>query len=460
MASTIACPSPLPLATAAPRSNGVVRCASTSFAQALHRALTQAGLRVHVAAMNDAAGTYRSAKRLIVLTAAYGDGDAPASATQFLSKLPQFCALSGMSFTVPGFGDRQFSRFCGYARTVQDTLAAKGFDALLEMGTVDRQSEVEFRSWCARLGASLGIELDIHYTPTLPRTISLKLVTREDYGSDPQAVTSVLRFVRPACPSMSWATLARPKLPKFETGDLLGIVPPGSTMPRYYSLASASSDAVVEICVRRHPDGLCSRYLTGLNPGQTIEAFFRPHPQFRPHKGTTPVVLIGAGTGIGPLIGFARHNAAGRPMYLYFGTRDEDDGFLYRDELAGLLGQRRLHALTTAFSRAERRAYVQDRLVGDAQHLADLVARGAQIMVCGGRTMAEGVAQAWERILAISTCSSSCATATSDARSAPAASRKCSNPSLVDATGYNLCFGSDARYLLRRPKELFRGASG
>lgn len=369
------------------------------FALALHRALTQVGLRVHVAAMNDVASGYHAAKRLLVFTATYGDGDAPASATHFLSKLSQFSGARAVPFAVLGFGDRQFPRFCGYAQTVHDALAAKGFDALLEMSTVDRQSENEFRQWCVRLGDLLGIDLDIHYTPSLPHTVPLELVGREDYGVDPQTVTSVLRFVRPAGTFTPWSMLMKPRLPKFETGDFLGIVPPGSTTPRYYSLASASSDAVVEICVRRHPDGVCSSYLTGLNPGQTIEAFFRPHPQFRPSEGTTPVILIGAGTGIGPLIGFARHNATCRPMYLYFGTRDEDDGFLYRDELASLIGERRLHALTTAFSRAKPRAHVQDRLIEDAQNLVDLVAQGAQIMVCGGRAMAEGVAQAWERVL-------------------------------------------------------------
>jgi sulfite reductase (NADPH) flavoprotein alpha-component len=196
------------------------------------------------------------------------------------------------------------------------------------------------------------------------------------------------------------AWLGGSRLPDFETGDLLGVVPPDGSSPRYYSLASAASDGVVEICVRRHQGGVCSGYLTGLQPDATIEAFVRPHASFRPAVGDVPVILIGAGTGIGPLIGFIRHNAPQRPMYLYFGARDAEDGFLYRDELHGLVGDRRLRSLTTAFSRSVDRAYVQDRLVADTQRLRQLVAQGAQVMVCGGRKMAEGVAAAWERILA------------------------------------------------------------
>ncbi|AOZ04307.1 NADPH flavoprotein (plasmid) [Cupriavidus sp. USMAHM13] len=367
------------------------------FASALHAALTRAGLRVHVAPMNDLAAG-RSLRYLLVLTATYGDGDAPESAIRFLPKLERLTIPGGVAFGVLGFGDRQFPHFCGYARTVHDALTARGLEALTDPGTVDRQSESEFRQWCTGLAERLGVSLDIRYAPSLPPTIPLRLVSRDDYGTDPEDMTSVLRFM-PAEGARSWAILLRPRLPRFETGDLLGVVPPGATSPRYYSLASATADGLVEICVRRHPYGVCSGYLTGLKPGDTIEAFMRPHACFRPSAGSAPVILIGAGTGIGPLIGFIRHNAARRPMHLYFGARNADDSFPYHDELRHLVADRRLQALTTAFSRSGSRSYVQERLLADAQSLRTLVTHGAQIMVCGGRRMSEGVAQAWERIL-------------------------------------------------------------
>jgi sulfite reductase (NADPH) flavoprotein alpha-component len=252
-------------------------------------------------------------------------------------------------------------------------------------GAVDRQSEAEFRQWCEWLAETLAIPLDIRYTPLLPPTVALELVSRTDYGSDPETRTAVLRFVlaKPAATKRAgWTRFVSPRLPRFETGDLLGVLAPNIASPRYYSLASAAADGVVEICVRRQPDGVCSSWLTGLE------------------AGAAPVILVGAGTGIGPLIGFIRHNAAARPMHLYFGARDAADGFLYGEELRQLAGAGRLSTLTTAFSRASPRAYVQDRLLADAARLRDLVARGAQIMVCGGRRMAAGVADAWARILA------------------------------------------------------------
>jgi len=369
------------------------------FAVALHEALTRAGLKVHAAPMNDLAFRYRHARRLIVLTSTYGDGEAPESARRFPAILARLPASTGVAFAVLGFGDRQFPKYCGFAQQVHEALAARGFEALGVPGTVDRQSEPEFRQWCDWLGATLGVVLDIRYAPLLPPTTTLRLVSRTDYGADPQTLAAVLRFV-PAASAPWWRSWPGASgLSTYETGDLLGVVPPDGTAPRYYSLASAASDGVAEICVRRLPGGVCSSYLTGLQPGATIEALVRPHASFRPAAGDVPVILIGAGTGIGPLIGFIRHNAPQRAMYLYFGARNADDGFLYREELHGLVDDRRLRSMTTAFSRSVDRAYVQDRLIADRQRLRELIAHGAQVMVCGGTRMAAGVASAWERIL-------------------------------------------------------------
>jgi sulfite reductase (NADPH) flavoprotein alpha-component len=369
------------------------------FAIALHDALVRAGLKVHTAPMNDVGTMGGRARRLLVLTATYGDGEAPDSARHFLERLARLPPAAATEFAVLGFGDRQFPNFCGYARRVHEALSAHGLKALGEPGAVDRQSEPEFRQWCEWLAGSLGLALEVRYQPLLPRTTAVELVSRTDYGVDCSTRTAVLRF-GPA-PQAVWRRRLRfTRLPAFETGDLLGVIPPGGAAPRYYSLASAASDGIVELCVRRYPGGVCSEWLTDLEPGATIEAFVRPHESFRPKPGSTALILVGAGTGIGPLIGLIRHNPAHRPMHLYFGVRSAEDGFLYGDELQLLVKQGCLRTLATAFSRATPRTYVQDRLLADAQHLRELLARGAQVMVCGGRAMGQGVARAFDEILA------------------------------------------------------------
>lgn len=368
------------------------------FAVALHDALVRSGQKVHTTSMNDFSPRHAAARRLLVLTATYGEGEAPESAREFMARLAAVQGAPVTAFAVLGFGDRQFPQFCGFATQVHEALAARGFTPLRSAGTVDRQSEPEFQQWCRWLGESLGIALDIRYRPLLPRTTALRLASRTDYGSAAE-LTAVLRFVAIA-PTHCWPMGPRSRWPRFETGDLLGVLPPGGASPRYYSLASAAADGVVEICVRRHAGGACSTYLTDLQPGATIQAFVRQHENFRPTAGAAPVILVGAGTGIGPLIGFIRHNPPGRPMHLYFGVRDAEANFLYREELGRLVDDHRLRTLITAFSRSGDKTYVQDRLIADAPRLRELVAQGAQVLVCGGRRMAEGVAAAWERILA------------------------------------------------------------
>lgn len=171
-------------------------------------------------------------------------------------------------------------------------------------------------------------------------------------------------------------------------------------MPRFYSLASASADGLVEICVRLRPDGVCSPLLHALEPGDRIAAFIRANPVFRPVAGRAPLILIGAGAGIGPLAGLVRANTARRPVHLYWGGRSPASDFLYEHELAAHLAERRLTSLSTAFSRDPAgSAYVQDRLAADAPRLRELVRDGAQILVCGGRDMADGVTRALDRVL-------------------------------------------------------------
>ena len=162
----------------------------------------------------------------------------------------------------------------------------------------------------------------------------------------------------------------------------------------------ANRDGVLEICVRKHPGGLCSSFLHELEPGVRIEAFIRKNPAFRPARGKAPLILIGAGTGIGPLAGFIRHNAGRRRVHLYWGGRDPASDFLYEGEMAKYLADRRLTRLNTVFSRVPGGGYVQDRIASDANELRDLIQRGAQVLVCGGRDMAAGVARSLEAIIA------------------------------------------------------------
>jgi len=369
------------------------------FAATLHRALAAAGQRVHVAPLSvfDPA-RYPQAKRFIILAATWGEGQAPATARRFMDRLAALKSAPDAPLAVLGFGDRSFPSFCGFADEVARLAAAKGWVQFIPFDTVDRQSPQDFARWGRALGAVLGIDLALEHLPVPPPAERLTLISRRDYGTDVQAPTAILRFCLPAIPFLH--RLTGRGFARFQAGDLLGILPEGSDLPRLYSLASGRRDGFVEIVVRKHPGGLCSGQLLALEPGQGIRAFVRRNPAFHPEGGKAPLILIGAGTGIGPLAGFIQANRSKRPVHLFFGMRHPDSDFLYREDLAGWQADNRLARLTTAISRGAKPRYVQGALRAESAELTRLIREGARIMVCGGRDMAAGVAEALTDILA------------------------------------------------------------
>lgn len=368
------------------------------FGATLHAALTEAGHKVHTEAMSRfAPDRYSGAERMIVLAATYGDGAAPASARGFLDRLAARAKAPDVPLAVLGFGDRQFPGFCAYGADVTRAARGAGWPELLPMAAIDRQSPQEFARWGRELGAAIGHPLDLSHRPAMARSHALRLISRRDYGDAMQAPAAILRFALP--PRGLMARLAGRGFKGFAAGDLLGILPRGSAVPRFYSLASGRRDGFVEICVRRHRGGLCSGQLLDLAPGDSVEAFIRRNRDFRPARGRQPVILIGAGTGIGPLAGFARANRNRRPMHLWFGARHPDSDLFYGPDLEDWQADGRLASVTTAFSRTPARAWVQDALRSDAARIARLIEDGAQVLVCGGRDMAAGVAEALGEIL-------------------------------------------------------------
>jgi len=369
------------------------------FAATLHAALTEAGQSVHVGAMSGfAPERYTRAERIIVLAATYGDGAAPASAKGVLDRLSAIGRAPDIPLAVLGFGDRSFPAYCAFAKAIAASAKAKGWPELMALDTIDRQSPQDFARWGRALGKALGTPLDLSHQPVLPTTETLTLVSRRDYGAEVQAPTAILRF---ALPRVSlWQRLTGSGFARFTAGDLVGVVPVGSAVPRLYSLASARRDGFIEIVVKKHAGGLCSGQLTALKPGETVTAFLRRNPGFRPGPSRAPLILIGAGTGIGPLAGFVRGNGHGRPIHLFFGMRHPDSDFFYGEDFAAWQDEGRLTRLVTAVSRGARPHYVQDALRGEATQVADLVRNGARVMVCGGRDMAAGVSDALAEILA------------------------------------------------------------
>ncbi len=367
------------------------------FAQTLQDALSQGGHRVHTSALENFRTT-AATRQVFVLAATYGEGQAPVHASHALEHIAKLNA-SAVPVTVLGFGDRQFPAFCAFAEALDQTLRAQGWPALLPLECIHQQSAQQFARWGVALAQALGEPLVLEHVPRVPPTATLTLIARQDYSGVTGQATAILRFAWPA--QGPGARLRGHGLARFAAGDLVGIVPPGSAVPRYYSLASGWEDGFVEICVRQMSGGLCSTHLLGLPMGDSINAFIRSNPGFALPRSRRPVLLIGAGTGVAPLAGFIRRNVRRSPMHLYFGGRDPARDFYFGPEIQRWLGEGRLATLQTAFSRVpDGGGYVQDALRRDAERVRGLVAQGAIVRVCGSRAMAQGVAETLDVVLA------------------------------------------------------------
>lgn len=373
------------------------------FAASLHRDMTAAGYRVHVGPMNAYRPGYDKAKLVLFLAATHGNGGAPGNANGFLRLLAEQQQRPEWHYAVLGFGDRAFPQFCQFAKDVDLALENHGWQRLMPTGLINRQSTQAFTSWGNDLAEALGADFTLNHEIKLPPTRHLTLIEREVYGEEVQAPTAVLKFRydEGVKSSLLDRMLGRDgKRPRFAPSDLLGILPPSGSAPRFYSVASVASDTEVEICVRKQVGGECSGFLHALPIGGTVESFVRTNEDFRMPSGKKPVVMVGAGTGIAPFMGMIRANRRHRDIHLFWGGRDPSSDFLYNETLHDCLEDGRLASLNTAFSRTENGAYVQDRVRAEGAGVLDLVRQGASIMVCGGDGMARAVMTEIDSILA------------------------------------------------------------
>ncbi|MGH9092579.1 MAG: oxidoreductase, partial [Acidimicrobiales bacterium] len=150
--------------------------------------------------------------------------------------------------------------------------------------------------------------------------------------------------------------------------------------------------------VREVPGGLLSPLLVGFRTGQSLEVR-GPYGRFTwSGQDAGPVLLVGAGSGLVPLMSMVRHAARrGRvdPVWLICSAITYDHAF-YRDELADLAARHRWLRLVHCITRnpAECRAQFHRRV--DKGVLAESLGavRPNEAYLCGPPAMVESVVAA------------------------------------------------------------------
>lgn len=166
--------------------------------------------------------------------------------------------------------------------------------------------------------------------------------------------------------------------------------------PRLYSIASSPlanpgeahltvARVAYEAWGRAHW-GSASTFLAD-GPDQ-VPVYVEKNDHFRlPADGDTPIIMIGAGTGVAPYRAFIEHRAAlghRGDNWLIFGDRNFASDFLYQLEWLRYRKDGLLTRLDVAFSRdQQQKQYVQHRVLEQARELSQWFERGAHVYVCG-----------------------------------------------------------------------------
>jgi len=171
--------------------------------------------------------------------------------------------------------------------------------------------------------------------------------------------------------------------------------------PRLYSIASSLAASPEEAhltvsTVRYDLNGLprmgvASGHLAQrAEPDATLPVYIQTNSHFRLPEDDTPIIMIGAGTGVAPYRAFLQEREArgaqGR-SWLVFGERNFRSDFLYQIEWQGYLKDGVLSRMDVAFSRdGAQKVYVQDRLREQGRDIYRWLEDGAHLYVCGDAT--------------------------------------------------------------------------
>ena len=187
--------------------------------------------------------------------------------------------------------------------------------------------------------------------------------------------------------------------------------------PRLYSISSSpkANPGEVHLTIAnvayashgRERKGVCSSYLAERLPtGEPAELFLQKANHFKlPADVSTPMIMVGPGTGIAPFRAFLQEREAiGAPgeNWLFFGNPHESTDWLYREEIEGMLERGVLKRFDTAWSRdQENKVYVQDRILESGAEVWSWLEKGAHFYVCGdAKRMAKDVDAALHTVIA------------------------------------------------------------
>lgn len=387
-------------------------------------------------------------EQLLLILSTYGEGEAPDNGARFARLLAQHQGdLSTLHYGVLALGDRQYQHFCAFGLAIDAQLSrlnAKRLFSPISAHQCDAQSvlhwqqqlarlsgQADFMPWqaapwldarllnraCLNPASQAAPVFEIHLAPNaqlgqwqagdllevLPQqaaaVVRSKLSAR---GIDPEQRLSDGRSLLSTLREREWPQdLATDLACELSAEALLAQLAPLS--PRLYSIASLPSDASLQLLVRQqvHSDGslgVGSGWLTAYAElNAPVQVRLRANPSFHGPAPSTPLLLIGNGTGLAGLRAHLRERPTGSRNWLIFGERSRAADFIGADELLTWRACGHLERLDLAFSQDQAdKVYVQHLLRQQAATLHAWLAAGAAIYLCGSL---QGMGEAVHHVL-------------------------------------------------------------
>ncbi|MDW5289091.1 PepSY domain-containing protein [Formosa sp. PL04] len=350
------------------------------YANMLHKQLLKLGESSFIAELNSFS-TYKNCEHLVVITATYGQGEAPENANKFFDTFKNTVSEHAYSFSVVGFGSLAYSDFCKYAFDVDELLQTDPNAVQLLMPfTIHNKSFEAYTQWINSWSKKVGLQIQLAGDDVLQNK------------KRKRTFTVVIKSIANENPDDTFTIAFKSKLglSRFKSGDLLAIQPEANSIERLYSVGKVNDS--IFLSVKRQELGLCSNYLNELNPNNVIKARLIKNKEFRLSKRTKHVLMIANGTGIAPFLGMINQNTSSQNMHLYWGGRQESSFDIYKSIIDESLETKRLQKLEIGYSQQdEKKVYVQHLLERDAEHVAHVLKQKGVIMICGSIAMQKDV---------------------------------------------------------------------
>ncbi len=373
-----------------------------------------------------------------------GKGNPPDSALSFLHALQQTSPTNRLpGFSILALGDRYYADFCAFGHQLEQALIAKGLQRFAPLVEVDKVDLTTVNTWWDNISRFLGHAFEpvknsygafnvlqnnrLNPSQTHRLVHHLRLA-KPGVDYRPGDVLAVKPRIQPAVlrlrlAQQGWATdtevmyqgkstLLLDVLQHLDWTNQVADSPQqlidqlNPIHERLYSIASCERGHL-DLLVRQHiradgSTGNGSGYLCRLAVGDQVDAYVRHHPRFH-LPGDVPLIMIGAGTGLAPFIGFLTQKQQWQSKanhWLFFGEQHAQYDAYFKKELAAFQQAQILTHLDCVWSR-DSGDYVQDRLHQHRLAVYEwVVKKGAHVFVCGSQSgFGESVLHVLEDIL-------------------------------------------------------------